>query len=443
MVAPLAGSLQKRIRKAEPMFILSKRFFPFFNTFFWGALNDNMFRNALVIMITYQSGFSKGTASALSYLAMAALMLPQFPFSATAGEVADKYPQHKLFRWIKLAEVVLMLLTFCAFCFYAVPALCIPLLLVLLFFMGTQSAFYSPIKYAYIPRNLPEDLVRGNACVSAGTYLAILLGTILGNELITLPHGAYITGGLLVLVALIGSFAARFIPELPSPQPDLRVNWNPVAGTTPIMKTIFRDYVLRHCVIGLSIFWMAGALYVSQLAGFCKEVIGAQESLVMIFTLLFSVGVALGSCFCSLVRKRVNVIRLVPVALILMAGFTLDLYFASLSWTKQAAGQGICELFFIPRFYRFVADLILLAMCGGFYSVPLIALLQKTAKKEEMARIVAGNNIINAAMIGLGSVCSAALMFTGLISVEGIFVIVAAVNFAAAIYLMRLKKCRI
>ncbi|MBO5201451.1 MAG: MFS transporter [Lentisphaeria bacterium] len=399
-----------------------------------------MFRNALVIMITYQSGFSKGTASALSYLAMAALMLPQFPFSATAGEVADKFPQHKLFRVIKAAEVVLMILTFAVFCFHAMPAVCIPLLLVLLFFMGTQSAFYSPVKYAYIPRNLPDDLVRGNACVSAGTYLAILFGTILGNELITLPYGAYITGGLLVAIAVTGSIAARFIPHLPAPQPDLKVNLNPAVSTKPIMKTIFGDYVLRHCVIGLSIFWMAGALYVSQLAGFCKEVIGAKESLVMIFTLLFSVGVALGSCLCSLVRKRFNVIRLVPVALILMAIFTLDLYFASLTWIKQAADSGVCELFSIPRFYRFVVDLILLAMCGGFYSVPLIALLQKSAKKEEMARIVAGNNIINAAMIGLGSICSAALMFTGLISVEGIFVLVAAVNFAAALYLIRLKK---
>lgn len=422
------------------MFLFSRRFFPFFNTFFWGALNDNMFRNALVIMITYQSGFSKGTASALSYLAMAALMLPQFPFSATAGEVADKFPQHKLFRVIKAAEVVLMILTFAVFCFHAMPAVCIPLLLVLLFFMGTQSAFYSPVKYAYIPRNLPDDLVRGNACVSAGTYLAILFGTILGNELITLPYGAYITGGLLVAIAVTGSIAARFIPHLPAPQPDLKVNLNPAVSTKPIMKTIFGDYVLRHCVIGLSIFWMAGALYVSQLAGFCKEVIGAKESLVMIFTLLFSVGVALGSCLCSLVRKRFNVIRLVPVALILMAIFTLDLYFASLTWIKQAADSGVCELFSIPRFYRFVVDLIQLAMCGGFYSVPLIALLQKSAKKEEMARIVAGNNIINAAMIGLGSICSAALMFTGLISVEGIFVLVAAVNFAAALYLIRLKK---
>ena len=422
------------------MFLFSRRFFPFFNTFFWGALNDNMFRNALVIMITYQSGFSRGTASALSYLAMAALMLPQFPFSATAGEVADKFPQHKLFRVIKAAEVVLMILTFAVFCFHAMPAVCIPLLLVLLFFMGTQSAFYSPVKYAYIPRNLPDDLVRGNACVSAGTYLAILFGTILGNELITLPYGAYITGGLLVAIAVTGSIAARFIPHLPAPQPDLKVNLNPAVSTKPIMKTIFGDYVLRHCVIGLSIFWMAGALYVSQLAGFCKEVIGAKESLVMIFTLLFSVGVALGSCLCSLVRKRFNVIRLVPVALILMAIFTLDLYFASLTWIKQAADSGVCELFSIPRFYRFVVDLILLAMCGGFYSVPLIALLQKSAKKEEMARIVAGNNIINAAMIGLGSICSAALMFTGLISVEGIFVLVAAVNFAAALYLIRLKK---
>ena len=421
------------------MFILSKRFFPFLNTFFWGALNDNMFRNALVILITYQSGFDKKTASALSFIAMAAMMLPQFPFSATAGEVADKYRQHELFRIIKFVEIVLMILTLVAFCFYKFPVICIPILLVLLFLMGTQSAFYSPVKYAYVPRNMPDELVRGNACVSAGTYLAILFGTILGNELITLSYGAYITGAMLVLVAVIGYIASLFIPPLPPANPELKVNWNPVTSTKPIMKTIFCDFVLRHCVIGLSIFWMAGALYVSQLAGFCKEIIGAQESLVMVFTLLFSVGVALGSCLCSLVRKLLNVIRLVPAALILMAAFTLDLYFASGAWEKLESA-GFCELACIPAFYRFAADLLLLAMCGGFYSVPLIALLQKTAKKEEVARIIAGNNIINAAMIGLGSISSAVLMATGLISIKGIFVIVAVVNFITAFYLIRLKK---
>ena len=424
------------------MLIFSRRFFPFFNTFFWGALNDNMFRNALVILITYQSGFDEKTASALSFIAMAAMMLPQFPFSATAGEVADKYPQHKLFRLIKFVEIVLMILTFIAFCFYKMPMVCIPILLVLLFLMGTQSAFYSPVKYAYIPRNMPEELVRGNAGVSAGTYLAILFGTILGNELITLNHGAYIAGGMLVLVAVVGYIASRFIPQLPPAQPELKVNWNPVTSTTPIMKSIFSDFVLRHCVIGLSIFWMAGALYVSQLAGFCKEIIGADPELVMVFTLLFSVGVALGSCLCSLVRKRFNVIRLVPVALIIMALFTLDLFFASGVWTKMD-NAGLPELSRIPSFYRFVADLVCLAMCGGFYSVPLIALLQKTAKKEEIARVIAGNNIINAAMIGLGSIGSAVLMAAGVISVAGIFVVVALVNFVTAFYLMRLKKCSI
>ncbi|MBO5960200.1 MAG: hypothetical protein J6Q65_08765, partial [Lentisphaeria bacterium] len=254
------------------MFFLSKRFFPFFNTFFWGALNDNMFRNALVILITYQSGFSKETAAALSYLAMAAMMLPQFPFSATAGEVADKYPQQKLFRIIKFAEIVLMVLTFAAFCFHGKPEIGIPLLLILLFLMGTQSAFYSPVKYSYIPRNMPDDLVRGNAFVSAGTYLAILGGTILGNQTIILPHGTVVTGGFLVLVAVAGYSASRYITAPPPVVPELKVNWNPVTSTKPIMQTIFRDFVLRHCVLGISIFWVAGALYVSQLAGFCKEV---------------------------------------------------------------------------------------------------------------------------------------------------------------------------
>ncbi len=413
------------------MFFFSRRFFPFFQTFFWGAFNDNLFRNALVVMITYQCGYSKGTASALSFAAMALLMLPQFPFSALAGTAADKFPQQKLFRLIKLAEIVLMVLTLAAFYFRSVP-----FLLFLLFLMGTQSAFFSPVKYSYVPRNLPDDLIRGNAYISAGTYLAILTGAILGNRVIVMENGAVRTGLLLILFALAGYIAARWIPAKPPADPAAALRM----GCMNVLRTVFRDYTLRHCVLGLSVFWMAGALYVSQLAPFCKEIIGAAESLVLAFTILFSVGVALGSALCSLLRKRLQVISLVPPALLLMAFFTLDLFFASASWEKTTHLAAISELLPIPAFWRFAADLLLLAVCGGFYSVPLNALLQKTAKPEEVARVVAGNNIINAGMIGLGTLTCAMLLGTGLLNVSGIFPVVAGVNVLTALYLLPLRK---
>ena len=419
----------------------ARQFFPFFNTLFLGAFNDNLFRNALVVMITYQMGYAPGKASALSFLAMALLMLPQFPFSAMAGAAADKIPQAKLFRLIKFAEIVLMVLTLAAFYFRSIS-----LLLILLFLMGTQSAFFSPLKYAYVPRNLPDDLVRGNAYVSAGTYLAILSGTIGGNLMITLENGAVLTGAALVIFAVAGYFAARSVPQKAAPDADLKINWNCFTGMAAILKTVFCDFTMRHCVLGLSIFWMAGALYVSQLAGFCKEIIGADPKLVMAFTLLFSVGVAIGSCLCSLVRKRWNVLRLVAPALILMGIFTLDLYFASHSWERLGAGDQlspVSDLIRVPAFWRFAGDLLALAACGGFYSVPLITLLQKTAPQNEIARAVAANNIVNAAMIGLGTICSAVLMGAGVLSVEGIFLLIGCVNFATALYLLPIRNKKI
>ncbi len=413
------------------MYFFSRKFFPFFQTFFWGAFNDNLFRNALVVMITYQCGYSEGTASALSFAAMALLMLPQFPFSALAGIAADKYSQQTLFRLIKFAEIILMILTLIAFYFRSVPVL-----LFLLFLMGTQSAFFSPVKYSYIPRNTPEELVRGNAHVSAGTYLAILLGAILGNRIITVQNGAVWTGILLIFFAVLGYLASRRVPELPPADLCVKLRFS----CMPVLRTIFRDFVLRHCVLGLSVFWMAGALYVSQLAPFCKDVIGADETLVIVFTILFSIGVAMGSGFCAVLRKRVRILYAVPLALVLMAGFTLDLYFSSCVWDKPAHLAGLAELFAIPSFWRFAADLVLLAACGGFYSVPLNALLQKTAKRKEIARIVSGNNIINAAMIGLGTLSCSLLLGTNLSGICGIFIVVAGINLLTAVYLFPLRK---
>ncbi len=413
------------------MFFGSNNFFPFFQTFFWGAFNDNLFRNALVIMITYQCGYPAKTASALTFAAMALLMLPQFPFSPAAGAAADKYPQHKLFRLIKFAEIPLMVLTLAAFYFRSVP-----FLLILLFLMGTQSAFFSPVKYSYVPRNLPEDLIRGNAYVSAGTYLAILAGSLLGNRVIVLPDGAVWTGILLVIFACLGYVFARRIPERPAAAPDLPVRF----GFFSVLRGVFRDKTLRHCVLGLSVFWMAGAIYVSQLAPFCKEIIGADETLVIAFTILFSVGVALGSGLCALLRRLFPVLKAVPFALFLMGLFTLDLYFASGGWTKPDHLMSLGELIRIPQFWRFTADLLLLAACGGFYSVPLNALLQKSADKAEVARAVAGNNIVNAAMIALGTIVCSILLGSGLLNISGVFLAVAAVNGAMSVYLLSVRK---
>lgn len=423
----------------QPLFF-TRRFLPFFGTFTLGAFNDNVFRNSLVILITYQSGFSPETASSLSFLAMALLMLPFFPFSAPAGAAADWFSQKKLFRAVKLAELILMLLTFAAFLCRGIAPL-----MVLLFLMGTQSAFFSPLKYAYIPRMMPGDLVRGNSYVNAGTYLAILFGTVVGNLLIVNKNGTMITGAVLVAAAAAGCVFAFLVPDrapsVPTPAPD----FNPVSGTAKIIKIVFREPVPRRCVIGLSIFWMAGALYLSQLAGFCREIIGAGETLVMAFTLLFSAGVALGSYLCGLFRRRPHLVRSVPWALLLMAIFTADLYFASKCWSRPFPDRltNLAELMRIPSFWRFAADLVLLAACGGFYSVPLNALLQRSGKPEVLARIIAANNVVNSAAIAIGSGCVILLLNGHWLTLEGIFLFIAAVNAGAALFLRSIRNERL
>jgi MFS family permease len=421
----------------------SRRFFPFFLTFFFGAFNDNLFRNALVIMISYQSGFSSSVANALSFTAMALLMLPYFPFSATAGQLADKFPRHKLFRACKLMEFVLMVPVLFAFVRGSIWPL-----LALLFFMGTQSALFSPLKYAYIPQMLEErELLRGNAYVNAGTYVAVIFGAVLGNYLITIPHGRLVTGAVILLMAALGLCGAFLIPDMKPEAPGLRIDPNPVRASWDVLRSVFRDKILTHCVIGLSTFWMTAALYVSLLAGFCKDLLHATPHLVTVLYLLFSAGVAIGSVLCQAIGRRRAVMPLVSPALILMALFTLDLFFASRSWTHAPDGAdtlySIWELFKFPAFWRIAANLVLLAACGGFYSVPLNALLQHKADPQQVARAVAANNIVNSFAIALGTVVTAQLMAHGLISSIGVFVLVAAVNFLTALYLLAIRRERL
>ena len=421
----------------------SRRFFPFFLTFFFGAFNDNLFRNALVIMISYQSGYSSGTANALSFTAMALLMLPYFPFSATAGQLADKFPRHKLFRAYKVLEFCLMVPVFFAFMRGSIWPL-----LALLFFMGTQSALFSPLKYAYIPQMLEErELLRGNAYVNAGTYVAVIFGAVLGNYLITIPHGGLVTGAVILLMALLGLCGAFLIPDMPPEAPALRIDPNLVRASWGVIRTVFRDKILTHCVIGLSTFWMTAALYVSLLAGFCKDVLHAQPHLVPILYLLFSAGVAIGSVLCQTVGRRRAVMPLVSPALVLMAFFTLDLFFASRTWSHAPADANsllaVSDLLHYPASWRIAADLVLLAACGGFYSVPLNALLQHKADPEQVARAIAANNIVNSFAIAIGTVVSAQLMAHGFISAIGVFVLVAAVNFLTALYLLPIRAERL
>ncbi|MDD4818333.1 MAG: MFS transporter [Victivallaceae bacterium] len=415
----------------------SRRFLPFMTTLFFGAFNDNMFRNALVILITYQSQYGAKTAGMLSFLAMALLMLPYFPFSATAGELADRFPRRRLFIITKIVELLLMCGTAAAL-FYKN----IPLLLALIFLMGTQSAFFSPLKYSYIPQMLPRNvLLRANAYVNAGTYLAIILGAVAGNYLIIGADGTVFTGIALIVTALIGAAASFAIPAAAAVNPRLKISRNCAGATMATLRLLLSDRTMRCCAIGLSSFWMVGALYVSQLAPFCRDVLNAAPDLVVFFYLLFSCGVAVGSLLCGRVGNRV--MGWLTPALLLMAVFTLDLYFASRSRATTPEVRTTLELLKEPGFIRMTIDLFMSAVCGGFYSVPLNALLQRAAFPEAVARVVAGNNVLNSLAIAVGTLLTGLLLGYSLITLPGVFAMVGGINMLTGLYLYRLRRIKI
>lgn len=416
----------------------SRRFLPFFTTFSFGAFNDNMFRNALVIMISYQMNYSSTTGAALNFIAMGLLMFPYFPFSAIAGQTADKINRRKMFIATKIAELILMILTMAAFAGKNVPVL-----MLLLFLMGTQSAIFSPLKYSYIPQMLPHnELLRGNAYVNAGTYIAIIGGSIAGNILIDSTNGRIITGAALVLCAIIGVIAAWLIPPTPPVNPQLKLNFNCISGTVSLIKACMKNSVSKHCILGLSGFWMAGALYMAQLAPFCSNTLNAPPIMVLFLYLIFSIGVAAGSLLSNLLNRLIPAMKTVPMTLIIMAAFTCDIFFAASRIAAAPDGTPFTAFLRNPTFIRIAIDLLLLAVCGGLYSVPLNALLQRSAKKDNVARIVAGNNVVNSGAIALGTIAVAAMTKSGLISNTGVFLFIAAVNICTAIYLIPLRKIK-
>ena len=405
-------------------------FIPFFTTAVFGGLNDNLFRNALVVMITYQLGYSAQAGSALTYLAMALLMFPFFPFSALAGQLADKFDRRRLIRLAKLAELLLVVLVFAALIAKSIWAL-----LLLVFLMGTQSAFYSPLKYSYIPQMLPSRMLQANAYLSAGSYMGIIIGAVLGNLLIVMENGVVWTGSALLLFALSGYVASRFIPPTPKVEPGLKVNLNIAASTQALLRSALRDKTIRRCIIALSGFWMTGALYMSQLAPFCKNVLDKPPEMVLIFLLIFSLGVAIGSLAANLCNRRFNVMKLLPVALGVMALFTLDIYRVARHYEAGEAAPWHLAMLCI--------NLLILAIAGGFYSVPLATLLQRSAPKSEVARIIAANNVVNSAMIAFGAISVSLLTGRGWLSTSGVFVFVACINLLTGIYLTTLRKIKL
>ncbi|HYT86908.1 MAG TPA: MFS transporter, partial [Burkholderiales bacterium] len=409
-----------------------RRFLPFFLTQFLGAFNDNVFKNALIILVAFHAaGMSRFDANTLSNLAQAVFILPFFLFSATAGQLADKLEKSFLMRLVKLAEIAIMALG--AVGLYRGD---LPLLMTALFLMGLHSTVFGPVKYAYLPQHLnQEEIVGGNGLVETGTFVAILAGTLLGGFLIAGGAPGPVSAIILAL-AVAGYAASRRIPESPAAAPGLAINWNPFSETWRILQFTRRNRAVFLSVLGISWFWFLGAVYLSQFPGFARDVLSGQEQVVSLLLALFSIGVGLGSLLCERLSGRRIEIGLVPFGSIGLTLFGIDFYFASAS-LGVGAPMGALEFVLDPARWRVLADLALIGVFGGFYIVPLYTLIQTRSESSHLSRTVAGNNILNALFVVLAAGMSIALLKLGL-SIPRIFLAAALFNAAVAIYIYTL-----
>ncbi len=421
----------------------TRRFLPLFITQFMGAFNDNFFKNALLILITYKLLSTHETAAMMVNIAAGIFILPFFLFSATAGQLADKYDRAAITRILKVIEIILMTLAGTAMLLMSwdgAPAMLKSpaILLLLLFLMGTHSAFFGPIKYALLPQHLQEkELIAGNAYVEAGTYLAILGGTIFGGILIMRQYGEAIVAGGLIAVAVSGYLASRWLPRSMPPSPNLQINYNFIHETIIILKSIKHQRTIFLCVLGISWFWSIGALLLSQLPAFCKNILGADETVVTFFLTIFTLGIGTGSVLCNRLLKGLVQTTFVPLGALGMSLFIGDLYFACNDVISETAIVSLAEFARHSLCWRLAFDMFMLAACGGIFIVPLYAMLQHRADPSETARIIAGNNIVNALfMVAAALVVVMALAFN--LTIPQIFLLTALINLLVGIYICRL-----
>lgn len=422
--------------KSQLHLLKTKRLLPLLITFFLGAANDNFFRNAMAILILYRLAENAGIdGKLLVTLAAGIFILPFFLFSATAGQLADKYEKSGLIRWVKLAEIAIML-------FGAIGLILGEpyFLLFVLFLMGAQSSFFGPVKYSILPLHLePEELIGGNALMASGTFVAVLLGTIAGALLILWNGGVWIVGCGVLLLAVTGWLASRHIPSAPPANPDLIVSYNFALATWRILRLTAVSQPIFLSVLGISWFWVVGATLLSQFSNLARYTFHANNEVVTLFLATSTVGIAIGSLLCNrLLRGEVSA-KYVAFGACGVSVFLGDL------WLSAPAMDSFTGAFRdIPAFledaqtWRALFDIFGVSVCGGLYTVPLYAILQSRTVDGERSRIVAGNNILNALFMVLSSL-AATVMLTNGAAVPDIFLAVAIANLIFIVLFWRLR----
>ncbi|MBB4222709.1 MFS transporter [Variovorax guangxiensis] len=411
-----------------------RRFAPFFWTQFAGAANDNLFKFAFTVMVTYQLQLSWMPPSMAGLVIGALFILPFLLFSATSGQLTDKFDKTKMIRFVKDLEIVIMLIA--AWGFVTANAV---VLLGCVFLMGLHSTLFGPVKFAYLPQVLDaRELTGGNGMVEMGTFVAILLGQVAGGLLVALPNVGHTSVAVgCVLLALVGRGVAQAIPRAPATDPGLVINWNPVSETWRNLKLANQNVVVFRSLLGISWMWFFGAVFLSQFPSFAKEVLHGDEQVASLLLVVFSVGIGVGSLLCETLSRRQVEIGLVPLGAIGMSVFAIDLYFASRGLAPATHDMGIGAFVHQPAHWRVMADLALLSLFAGLYSVPMYALIQLRSQPTHRARIIAANNILNALFMIGSSVIAGALLGAGF-TIPQIFLFTGIANAVVAFYIFML-----
>jgi len=411
-----------------------RRFGPFFGVQFLGAMNDNAFKQALVILLAYQTAtYTSLSSDALQNLAQALFILPFLLFSATAGQLADKYEKSRLITITVVIELAVMMLGAVGFFLHHVE-----LLLFALFLGGLQAALFGPVKYAILPQHLKDtELVGGNGLVEMGTSVAILIGMVIGGWMVAQP-GWGIAGVAVFTcaVAAAGIALSRQIPHSPPPDPGLKVNWNPFGETWRILRFTGQNRTVFNSVVGVSWFWFYGALLVTQFPNLSKNVLIADETVVTFLLIVFSVGIGVGSLLCERMSGHKVEIGLVPFGSIGLTLFALDLGFA-LSLPRDHAPLSLAAFVADAAHWRIIFDLAAIGLFGGFYIVPLNALIQLRSEPSHRSRVIAGNNVLNALFMVVAAGLAIA-MFSAGVSIPQLIITLAIMNAAVAVYIYTL-----
>jgi len=412
-----------------------RRFAPFFWTQFLGAMNDNVFKIGFTSLVTYQTAMFNGIDGAsAAFIISAIFIVPFVLFSATSGQVADKFDKAFMTRLVKNFEIIVMVVGAVGFYLHSAA-----FLYVCTFAMGVHSTVFGPVKYAYLPQHLAKsELVGGNGLVEMGTFVAILIGTIIGGAAGGMgAHGADALAAGCIGLAVIGRLVSSGVPVSPASQPELKINWNPVSETWRNLRLARQDRTVFLSLLGISWLWFVGATYLTSFFNFAKLVLSGNADVVTVLLATFSVGIGLGSVLCEKLSGRRIEIGLVPLGSIGMSVFGIDLYFASRHAALVPQLLNVGEFLSYAGHWRVLADLFLLALSGGLYSVPLYALIQSRSQPTHRARIIAANNILNSLFMISSAVLALALSHFGF-TIPELFLTTALLNVLVAAYIYSL-----